>query len=34
MFDNTAYENISKILNSKKIKYEKLNELFEGICAK
>lgn len=34
MFDNTAYENISKILNSKKIKYEKLNELFEGILPK
>ena len=31
MIDSTAYENVSKILNSKKIRYEKLNELFDGI---
>ena len=34
MFDNLAYENVSKILNSKKIRYEKLNELFDGVLPK
>lgn len=34
MFDSLAYENVSKILNSKKIRYEKLNELFDGVLPK